>query len=126
MKEVLAVIRMNMVNKTKKSLSDAGISSFSAKECLGRGKGIVDYHPLLAAEKEYEEAIALLGQSQRLIPKRMLTIVVPDKLVKKTVAAIIGTNRTGKSGDGKIFILPVSESYRVRTGECGDTTLDDV
>ena len=72
MKEVMAIIRMNMMNKTKKALSDAGISSMTAKDVLGRGKGLVDYHLLQGAEKGYEEAIAQLGQSQRLIPKRLL------------------------------------------------------
>jgi len=126
MKEVMAVVRMNMVNKTKKALADAGISSFTAKECLGRGKGLVDFSVLKGAEKGYEEAISQLGQSQRLIPKRWLTIVVPDRLVKKTVDTIIQTNQTGKAGDGKIFILPVSEAYRVRTAEYGDKVLDEV
>lgn len=126
MKEVMAIVRMNMVNKTKKALSDAGISSFTARECLGRGKGVVDFSVLKGAEKGHEEAIAQLGQSQRLIPKRWLTIVVPDRLVKKTVDTIIKTNQTGKSGDGKIFVLPVSETFRVRTGESGDRVLDEV
>jgi nitrogen regulatory protein PII 2 len=125
MKEVMAVIRMNMINKTKKALSDAGISSFMARECLGRGKGMVDFSVLRGAEKGYEEAISQLGQTQRLIPKRWLTIVVPDKLVKKVVETIIAANKTGKAGDGKIFVLPISETYRIRTGESGDRVLDE-
>jgi nitrogen regulatory protein PII 2 len=126
MKEVMAIIRMNMMNKTKKVLSDAGISSMTAKDVLGRGKGLVDYHLLQGAEKGYEEAIAQLGQSQRLIPKRLLVVVVQDKLLPKTVSTIIEVNQTGKSGDGKIFVMPVSDSASVRTGEAGDTVLDDV
>lgn len=126
MKEVMAVIRMNMMNKTKKALSDAGISSMTAKDVLGRGKGLVDYHLLEGAEKGYEEAIAQLGQSQRLIPKRLLLIVVPEKLVPTTVSAIINVNKTGKSGDGKIFVMPVGMSVSVRTGEGGDSVLDEV
>lgn len=125
MKEVMAIVRMNMINKTKKALGDADISSFTARECLGRGKGLVDFTVLKGAEKGYEEAIAQLGQSQRLIPKRWLTIVVPDRLVKKTVETIIAVNRTGKAGDGKIFVLPVHEAYRIRTGEAGDRVLDE-
>jgi len=125
MKEVMAIIRMNMINKTKKALSDAGISSFMARECLGRGKGMVDFSVLRGAEKGYEEAISQLGQTQRLIPKRWLTIVVPDKLVKKVVETIIAVNKTGKAGDGKIFVLPISDAYRIRTGESGDRVLDE-
>ncbi len=126
MKEVMAIIRMNMMNKTKKALSDAGISSMTAKDVLGRGKGLVDYHVLGGAEKGYEEAIAQLGQSQRLIPKRLLVIVVPEKLVPMTVSTIISVNKTGKSGDGKIFVMPVNMSVSVRTGEGGDRVLDEV
>jgi nitrogen regulatory protein PII 2 len=125
MKEVMAIIRMNMIGKTKKALSDAGVPSFMARECLGRGKGIVDFSVLRGAEKGYEEAISQLGQAQRLIPKRWLTIVAPDKLVRKVVDTIIATNKTGKAGDGKIFVLPISEAYRIRTGESGDRTLDE-
>jgi nitrogen regulatory protein PII 2 len=124
MKEVMAIVRMNMMNKTKKALSDMGISSMTAKEVLGRGKGLVDYKLLEGAEKGYEEAIAQLGQSQRLIPKRLLLVVVPDKLVKTTVSTIIEVNKTGKSGDGKIFVMPVNDSFSVRTGQGGDGVLD--
>ena len=53
-------------------------------------------------------------------------VVVPDRLVHKTVNTIIKVNRTGKSGDGKIFIMPVWDSVRVRTGESGDQVLDEV
>jgi len=125
MKEVMAIIRINMMNQTKKALSDAGISSLTAREALGRGKGLVDLKLLEGAEQGYEEAISQLGQSQRLIPKRLLFIMVKDKMVEKTVKTIIKVNKTGKSGDGKIFVMPVSDSVRVRTGEKGDITLDD-
>jgi nitrogen regulatory protein PII 2 len=125
MKEVMAIIRMNKINQTKKSLVDAGIPSMHARECLGRGKGLVDLDVLKGAEQGYEEAISQLGNTQRLIPKRMLSIIVPDKLVKKTVSTIISINQTGKPGDGKIFILPVHDTIRVRTGETGDKTLDE-
>ena len=126
MKEVMAIVRMNMMNKTKKALLDAGISSMTARDCLGRGKGIVDFKVLAGAEKGYEEAVAQLGQSQRLIPKRLLIIVVPEKLVQQTVRTIIKVNQTGKSGDGKIFVMPVTGCVSVRTSENGDSILDEV
>jgi nitrogen regulatory protein PII 2 len=126
MKEIMAIVRINMMNKTKKALADAGISSITARDALGRGKGLVDLTLLEGAEKGYEEAVAQLGQSQRLIPKRVFFVVVPDRLVTKTVKAIVAVNRTGKSGDGKIFVMPVADSVRVRTGESGDQVLDEV
>ena len=125
MKEVMAVIRMNRINQTKKALAAAGISSITGKEVLGRGKGLVDFAVLRGAEKGYEEAIAHLGDSQRLVPKRMLTIIVPDKQVPLVVNTIIEVNQTGKSGDGKIFVMPVMEAWQVRTGEDGDKVLEN-
>ncbi|HKI48625.1 MAG TPA: P-II family nitrogen regulator [Desulfobacteria bacterium] len=126
MKEIMAIIRMNMVNQTKKALTEVGVSSMTAREALGRGKGLIDVTLLKGAEQGYEEAISQLGQSQRLIPKRMLMIVSKEKYVKKIVRTIIKVNQTGKSGDGKIFVMPVSDSISVRLGESGDTTLDDL
>jgi nitrogen regulatory protein PII 2 len=125
MKEIMAIVRINMMNRTKKALADAGISSITARDALGRGKGLVDLTLLEGAEKGYEEAVAQLGQSQRLIPKRIFFMVVPDKLVNKTVKTIIQVNKTGKSGDGKIFVMPVADTVRVRTGESGDEVLDE-
>jgi len=125
MKEVMAIIRINRINQTKKALAEAGIPSVHARECLGRGKGLVDLDVLKGAEAGYEEAISLLGNSQRLIPKRMVSIIVPDKLVQRAVSSIISVNRTEKSGDGKIFVLPVFDAVRIRTGETGDETLDE-
>jgi nitrogen regulatory protein PII 2 len=126
MKEIMAIVRINMMNRTKKALAEAGISSITARDALGRGKGLVDLTLLEGAEKGYEEAVAQLGQSQRLIPKRVFFVVVPDKLVPKAVQTIITVNQTGKSGDGKIFVLPVTDSIRVRTGESGEAALDEV
>jgi len=124
-KEVMAIVRMNMMNQTKRALAAAGITSMHAKECLGRGKGLVEMVKLSGAEQDYEVKMDDLGQAGRLIPKRMVSVVVPDKLVKKTVDTIIKINQTGKSGDGKIFVMPVMNSVRVRTGETGDETLDE-
>ncbi len=126
MKEIMAVIRMNMINQTKRALTEAGVSSLTAREALGRGKGLVDIKLLKGAEQGYEEAISQLGQSQRLIPKRVLLIVAKDKHVDRIVRTIMQVNRTGKAGDGKIFVMPVSDSISVRTAESGDGALDDL
>jgi len=118
MKEVMAVIRMNKINDTKRALNAAGITSFTATgRVQGRGKGLVDYRILHAAEEGVPEAIAQLGDGPRLVPKRLITVVVSDDWVERTVEAIIKTNQTGNAGDGKIFVLPILEAIRVRTGE---------
>ena len=125
MKEILAIVRLNRMNQTKRALAEVGLPSITGRDALGRGKGLVDLQLLQGAERGYEEAISQLGQSQRLIPKRALLIVVPDTLVEKTVHTIIRVNRTGKPGDGMIFVMPSMDAWRVRTGEHGDAVLDD-
>lgn len=125
MKEILAVIRMNKMNVTKRALSDAGVSSVTARKVEGRGVGKVDYLLLQGAQAGYEEAISQLGPGPKLIPKRMLTIVVPDALVARTVQTIVEVNQTGAPGDGKIFVLPITDAIRVRTGETGDAAVDE-
>lgn len=119
MKEVIAVVRMNKMNQTKEALGDAGIDSFFAHEAQGRGKGFVNPEVLAGAEEGYEEAAALLGEKGKLYPKRLLTVVTADDQVATVVETIIKTNQTGKPGDGKIFVLPLPDAVRVRTGEVG-------
>lgn len=125
MKEVIAIIRMNMMNRTKRALADAGISSMTAREVLGRGKGLVDMDLLQGAEQGYEEAVSRLGQTDRLIPKRVILVTLPDNLVETAVKTIIRVNRTQRSGDGKIFVLPAMDAIRIRTGEQGNSVLDE-
>lgn len=125
MKEILAVIRMNKMNETKRALADAGAASMTARKVIGRGKGKVDFMLLKGAEAGYEEAINQLSPGPKLIPKRMLTIVVPDNKVKTVVDTIIKVNQTGAPGDGKIFVMPVLDAVRVRTNERGDDALDE-
>lgn len=126
MKEILAVIRMNKMNETKRALADAGIASITARKVMGRGVGKVDYLLLQGAQAGYEEAINQLGPGPKLIPKRMLTIVVPDEFVTTAVQTIIKVNQTGSPGDGKVFVTPVKDSIRIRTGETGDVALDEM
>jgi nitrogen regulatory protein PII 2 len=125
MKEVMAIIRINKMNQTKRALADAGVASFTACKVVGRGIGKVDYHLLKGAEEGCEEAIVQLGPAPKLISKRLLNVVVPDDLVHSVVRTIIDVNKTGHPGDGKIFVLPVLDSMRVRTGENSDAALDE-
>ncbi len=119
MKEIIAIVRMNMMNQTKKALTAAGVDAFFAHEANGRGKGFVNPQVLAGAEDGYEEAASLLGEKGKLYPKRLITIVVEDDFVDTVVESIISVNKTGKPGDGKIFILPIGDAVRVRTGESG-------
>mgnify|MGYP002632518763 CR=1 FL=1 len=123
MKEVIAVVRMNMMNKTKAALTEAGINAFFAHEAQGRGVGFVNRNLIKGAEQGYEEAAALLGEKGNLYPKRMVTIVVNDDQVDDVIEALIATNQTGRAGDGKIFVMPIADSVRVRTGETGTKSI---
>lgn len=125
MKEVMAVIRINKMNETKKSLAAAGFPSLTATgRVLGRGKGLVDFRIIQGAAEGHEEAISKLSDSPQLVPKRLVTLIVQDEKVDLAVKTLIKVNQSGNSGDGKIFILPIEDSYRVRTGERGAVTLD--
>lgn len=124
MKEIKAVIRMKKMNETKRALAAIGISSMTASECLGRGCGRIDFNVLRGAQEGFEEAIAQLGDGHRLKAKRLITVVVPDKFKQPVIDTIIKVNKTGNSGDGKIFVSPVFDAVRVRTHESGDKVLD--
>ncbi|GAB7081189.1 P-II family nitrogen regulator [Megalodesulfovibrio paquesii] len=126
MKEIMAVIRMNMMNQTKSALTEAGVSAFFAVEALGRGKGLVPKDLLDGVKEGSEEAAALLGEKGRLYPKRVLTVVVPEDMVETVVKTIMQVNLTGKPGDGKIFVMPMGDAVRVRTGEKGDDAIDEM
>ena len=125
MKEVCAIIRMNRINETKRALADAGIPSVTAKKVLGRGTGKVEYLIQPDSATEFEETQNPSECGPKLIPKRMLTIVVPDAAKDKVVQTIIRINQTGKSGDGKIFVMPIIDACRVSTGEQGDAAVDE-
>ncbi|MGB5926893.1 MAG: P-II family nitrogen regulator [Cyclobacteriaceae bacterium] len=125
MKSVMCIIRINKMNKTKRALSKAGISSMTAAgNAFGRGQGLWDAKVMKAAQEDVPEAIELLGKEPPLRPHRVLTVTVPDELVSKVVETVIAANQVSEHGDGKIFVMPEYEAIRIRTGEHGDEVLD--
>lgn len=122
MKEVIAIIRPKMVAKTKAELEGMGINSMTAIPVLGRGrqKGIMG-----EVDIEYRPHIKDQGQSagMKYVPKRYLSLVIPDNAVEAVVRTIIQVNKTGEVGDGKIFVCPIGDVLRVRTGETGDSAV---
>ena len=115
MKEITAIIRMNRIQQTKNALQEAGYPAFNATRVMGRGKqkGLCyEFNPPLP-----ETEIRSKDNCIRFIPKRSLTIVVNDESVQDVVKTIIKANQTGHPGDGKIFVSPVDEAVRIRTGE---------
>jgi len=122
MKEVIAIVRPNKVAKTVKALEAVGFPALTVIKCFGRGK---QKGYLSASIPSTEEAEKILeeGEKQGLymkyIPKRLISIVVDDADVPLVVGIIMKVNRTGKIGDGRIFVLPVDDAVRIRTGETG-------
>ncbi len=127
MKEIIAIIRMNKVNQTKSSLALEGFPAFTCLRVFGRGKKEVKYEvidELSVVRGEVHPMIAeAASEGHRLLPKRMISVTVPDADAEKVIKAIIAVNKTGHPGDGKIFVLPMGEAYRVRTGETGDQAI---
>lgn len=126
MKEIIAIIRMNKVNETKKALADIGVCGLHAMKVMGRGKMQVDFSALdsLGATEEIGGILADgLSKGSRLIPKRLLTILAQDTEVGRIVETLIKVNKEGNKGDGKIFIAPVLDAARVRTGERGEAAI---
>ncbi|WP_425058787.1 Nitrogen regulatory protein P-II [Sporomusa carbonis] len=135
MKEVVAIIRMNKVNATKKALVEVGYPAFTTFKVMGRGKLVTDpvviedrKRKLLAmSDPDDPEVIELVTgflDGTRLFPRRLFTVLVHDADVPLVVDALIKANKTEYNvGDGKIFVLPMLEAVRVRTGERGEAAL---
>jgi len=121
MKEVMAFIRVNKINPTKKALAEGGFPAFTCRPVLGRGKKRIDPELLSLVLETGELPMSPKGEylteSFRWIPKRLITLIVEDQQVKDVVDILIKTNQTGNPGDGKIFVLPIHEAYTVRSGE---------
>lgn len=122
MKEIIAFIRRHQVPVTKKALEEAGFPALTIQSVEGRGKqgGIGGW----AAEVDPELNAVMskeLADETRIswIPKRMLNLIVQDDEAEEAVSVIVKANQTGHVGDGKIFICPLKEVIRVRTGETG-------
>jgi len=130
-KEITAIIRRDKLPETKKVLEELGYPSLTIQSVDGRGK----QRGAMCAEMDEEmpETFCLavklkptpstyalehtLPKVALYVPKRLLSIVVPDEAVSRIVRGIVKINKTGKRGDGKIFVSPVESAVRIRTGE---------
>ncbi|MDR2572772.1 MAG: P-II family nitrogen regulator [Desulfovibrio sp.] len=124
MKEIMAILRSTKVNHTKTALTAAGFLGFSCAACLGRGKKLIEPDLLKMIMESGSLPLTAAGETMteatRLIPKRIFSLIVPDERVRDAVNVIIAVNQTQNPGDGKIFVLPVVESYSVRLGAKAD------
>jgi nitrogen regulatory protein P-II 1 len=107
-KKIVAIIRRTKLDVVKYALDEVGHHSMTVTEVKGRGKqkGITEIY----RGREYQID---------LLPKVELMMIVADTDVEKVVEAIMQSARTGEIGDGKIFLLPVDDVIRIRTGERG-------
>jgi len=112
MKRIEAIIRHEKLDEVRRALDKVGFPGLNISEVEGHGKqkGVIQQWR---------------GEQYRveLLPKVKLEVVVHDKDVQKIVRAIQETAKTGAVGDGKIFVSPVEEVIRIRTGETGDSAL---
>ena len=117
----MAFIRRHQVPATKKIFEDAGFPALTIQSVEGRGKqgGIGGW--AAEVDPELNTVLAQIHDEPQFhwIPKRLLTIVVQDDQVNEVVDLILAVNQTGHIGDGKIFVCPLQEVVRVRTGETG-------
>lgn len=123
MKEVIAIIQLNKMEATKDALEVIGISSFTAYKASGRGKqkGLQIPHPTPLDERDERDERD--EKRMKYIPKRMISVMVEDEFIPAVVAVITKVNRTGNYGDGRIFVSPMEESVRIRTGERGSVAI---
>src|SRR5438132_11504705 len=106
MKLIKSIIRPNKVDEVKDALGKLNISGMTVTEVRGHGKQ--KGHTAIYRGQEYNVS---------LLPKMEIEVVVSDSIVDEAIKAIIAAARTGEIGDGRVFVLPVGDSYRIRTGE---------
>jgi len=106
MKLIKTIVRPNKVDEVKDALGKLNVAGMTVTEVRGHGKQ--KGHTAIYRGKEYNVS---------LLPKMEVEVVVPDDLVDDAVSVIMQAARTGEIGDGRVFVLPVAESYRIRTGE---------
>ena len=112
MQKIEAILQPSKLDAVKDALLEAGIEGMTILEARGHGR-----------QKGHTEFYRGREYTVDLLPKVKIEIVVPDEIKDKTVQAIIGAARTGKIGDGKIFVTRVDEAIRIRNDEHGESAL---
>jgi len=109
------------MEKTKEVLSALGFPAMTAHGVMGRGrqKAIIGEVSFYINEQE----LLKKEGTMRYIPKRLISLVVPDEDVSLVVETIMRINQTGQIGDGKIFVCPINDAIRVRTKESGEEAI---
>ena len=109
MKMVMAVIKPFKLDDVREALAEAGVAGITATEVKGFGR-----------QKGHTELYRGAEYVVDFLPKVKVDVVVPDNLLESAIDAIVTAARTGKIGDGKIFVFDVDQVVRIRTGETGE------
>ena len=112
MKKIEAIIKPFKLDDVKAALTGAGIVGMTVTEVRGFGR-----------QKGHTEMYRGGEYTVDFLPKIKIEIVVPDSLADKVVSLVVGAARTGSIGDGKVFVEPLEEALRIRTGERGDNAV---
>ena len=112
MKKIEAIIKPFKLDEVREALSEIGVSGLTVTEVKGFGR-----------QKGHTELYRGAEYVVDFLPKVKIEIVVSDNLIDQAVEAIVNAARTGKIGDGKIFVTSVEQVVRIRTGETGDTAI---
>lgn len=112
MKLIAAIIKPFKLDEVREALAEIGVSGLTVTEVKGFGR-----------QKGHTELYRGAEYVVDFLPKIRIEVVVPAEMVESAIDAIVKAARTGKIGDGKIFVLPVEQAIRIRTGECGNEAL---
>ena len=112
MKKIEAIIKPFKLDEVREALSEIGVTGLTVTEVKGFGR-----------QKGHTELYRGAEYVVDFLPKVKLEIVIADSLLERAMEAIIAAARTGKIGDGKIFVSPVEQVVRIRTGESGEAAI---
>ena len=112
MKQVTAIIKPFKLDEVREALAEVGVNGLTVTEVKGFGR-----------QKGHTELYRGAEYVVDFLPKIRIEMVIPDSMVDNVVEAIVKAARTGKIGDGKIFVMPVEQAIRIRTSESGDAAL---
>jgi nitrogen regulatory protein P-II 1 len=112
MKKIEAIIQPHKLDEVKEALKGIGVDGMTISEVRGHGR-----------QKGHKEVYRGMEYQVDLLPKVKVELVVPDSRLDEITAALAAAARTGKIGDGKIFVLDVAEAIRIRNNETGETAL---
>jgi nitrogen regulatory protein P-II 1 len=112
MRKIESIIRPHLLDAVKNALQEVGVVGMTITEVKGFGR-----------QKGHTETYRGSEYKVDFVPKVKVEVVLPDEMVDMAITAIMRTAKTGKFGDGKIFVIPIEEVIRIRTGERGEHAL---